>query len=148
VGLPNLFHERDLPEDQWTTEGMLLGEWIIYPNVSINGFYKGGRGVLISQILPGNNVDESITVQTYLTREEPTGANHDEVAQLFDFLGRVVSTEDLPTSHAQQRSLSTGLLTSIRLGRNEGGLQQFHRWTDTILNTPDTELNELFRNRL
>jgi len=54
--------------------------------------------------------------------------------------------EDLPTSHAQQRALSTGMLTSIHLGRNEGGLQQFHRWTDTILNTPDAELNELFRN--
>jgi len=114
--------------------------------ISINGFYKGVRGVLISQILPGNNVDESITVETYLTREEPTSTDHDEVAQIFDFLGRVVSTEDLPTSHAQQRALSTGMLTSIRLGRNEGGLQQFHRWTDTLLNIPDTELNELFRN--
>ena len=91
-----------------------------------------------------NNVDESITVQTYLTREDPTGTDHDEAARLFDFLGRVVSTEDLPTSHAQQRSLPTGMVTSIGLGRYEGGLQQFHRWTDTLLNTPDAELNELF----
>jgi len=53
-----------------------------------------------------------------------------------------------PTSHAQQPALSTGLLTSIRLGRNEGGLQQFHRWTDAILNTPTAELNELFRKRI
>jgi phenylpropionate dioxygenase-like ring-hydroxylating dioxygenase large terminal subunit len=145
AGQPNLFHERDLPEDQWSTEGMLLGEWIVYPNVSINGFYKGGRGVLVSQILPGDTVDESITVQTYLTREVPTGADRDEVAQLFDFLGRVVSTEDLPTSHAQQKALSTGILNSIRFGRNEGGLQQFHRWTNTLLDTPDGELNGLFR---
>ena len=145
AGQPNLFHERDLPEDQWSTEGMLLGEWIVYPNVSINGFYKGGRGVLISQILPGDTVDESITVQTYLTREVPTGTDRDEVAQLFDFLGRVVSTEDLPTSHAQQKALSTGILNSIRFGRNEGGLQQFHRWTNTLLDTPDGELDGLFR---
>lgn len=124
---------------------MLLGEWIVYPNVSINGFYKGGRGVLVSQILPGNTVDESITVQTYLTREEPTGTDCAEVAQLFDFLGRVVATEDLPTSHAQQKALSTGILNSRRFGRNEDGLQQFHRWTNTLLDTPDGELDRLFK---
>ncbi len=112
------------PQNQWATKGVLLG------------------------VNRRNNVDESITVQTYLTREEPTGTDCAEVAQLFEFLGRVVSTEDLPTSHAQQRALSAGMLTLIRLGRNEGGLQQFHRWTDPILNTPDAELNQLFRNMI
>jgi len=72
----------------------------------------------------------------------------DEVAQLFDFLGRVVATEDLPTSHAQQKALSTGILNSIRFGRNEGGLQQFHRWTNTLLDTPDGELDGLFRSEM
>jgi hypothetical protein len=42
---------------------MLLGEWILFPNASFNSFYQRGRGVLVSQILPGDNVDESITVQ-------------------------------------------------------------------------------------
>jgi hypothetical protein len=32
---------------------------------------------------------------------------------------------------------------SVCIGRNEGGLQHFHRWVDRILDTPDNALNEL-----
>ena len=141
-GDPDLFSERELPEEQWTNEAMMLGEWIIYPNVSINSFYRGGRGILISQIFPGDKVDESVTVQTYLLQNEPNDAQREEAQQLFDFLGHVVSTEDLPTSYNQQRALSTGILNSLQFGRNEGGLQRFHKWTDRILNTADGQLNQ------
>jgi phenylpropionate dioxygenase-like ring-hydroxylating dioxygenase large terminal subunit len=144
-GQPDLFQQRDLPDNQLSTDAMMLGEWIIFPNVSVNEFYKGGRGVIISQILPGTTVDSSITVQTYLTQEEPTGADREEIEQFFAFLGRVVATEDLPTSRDQQRALSTGVLTSVRFGQNEGGLQQFHRWTNNLLDAPDAQIDELFR---
>jgi carnitine monooxygenase subunit len=124
---------------------MMLGEWIVYPNVSINSFYQGGRGVLISQIFPGASADQSVTVQTYLLEHEPDETERAAAQQLFDFLGRVVADEDLPMSFDQQRSLATGMVESVRFGRNEGGLQRFHQWTDRTLDTADADLNDLFR---
>jgi phenylpropionate dioxygenase-like ring-hydroxylating dioxygenase large terminal subunit len=144
----DLFAQMEGPESGWTNEAMLLGEWILFPNVSFNSFYQGGRGVLISQILPGVNVDESITVQTYITENEPSGEDREDAEQLRAFLGKVVNEEDLPTSVAQQQALSTGMLKAVQFGRNEGGLQEFHKWTERILNTSDAELNALFENGL
>jgi phenylpropionate dioxygenase-like ring-hydroxylating dioxygenase large terminal subunit len=141
----DLFAQMEGPESDWTNEAMLLGEWILFPNVSFNSFYQGGRGVLISQILPGVHVDESITVQTYIMENEPSDEDREAAEQLRTFLGKVVNEEDLPTSVAQQRSLSTGMLSSVQFGRNEGGLQEFHKWTEAILRTADSELDDLFR---
>jgi phenylpropionate dioxygenase-like ring-hydroxylating dioxygenase large terminal subunit len=145
IGNVDLFAQQDDPEDTWTNEAMMLGEWIIYPNVSINSFYSGGRGVLISQILPGETVDRSITVQTYFLEREPDETQRASAETLFEFLGNVVNGEDLPTSFDQQRALSTGMVPAMRFGRNEGGLQQFHKWCERIVTTPDDHLEELFR---
>jgi len=148
TGPADLFAQQHLPEEAWTVEAMLIGEWILYPNVSINTFYKGGRGVLISQIIPGTSVEHSVTVQTYLMEHEPDDEQRAAAQQLFDFLGDVVNGEDLPTSFDQQRTMSTGMLPRVRFGRNEGGLQRFHQWTERILATADADLDDLFRNGL
>lgn len=141
----DLFAQQDGPEDTWTDEAMLLGEWIVYPHVSLNSFYTGVRGVLISQIFPGATVDSSITVQTYIVEREPDDAERAAAVQMFEFLGRVVGEEDMPTSIDQQRALSSGLLPEVVYGRNEGGVQRFHHWNDRILATADGDLDELFR---
>jgi hypothetical protein len=119
---------------------MLIGEWIVHPNVSINSFYAGGRGVLISQIIPGINVDESITIQTYFTENELSGDDRVIAQNMFNFLGDVVDGEDLPTSVDQQRALSAGMIKSVNFGRNEGGLQRFHELSDQLLSLQDEEL--------
>ncbi len=145
----DLFAQQDWPQDQWTDEAMLLGEWIVYPNVSLNSFYTAGlRGVLISQILPGKTVAESVTVQTYVVEHEPNEVQRAAVTEMFDFLGRVVGDEDMPASLSQQRGLSSGLVDEVLYGCNEGGIAQFHRWTDRIVATADGDLDELFREGL
>jgi nitrite reductase/ring-hydroxylating ferredoxin subunit len=136
----DLFAQQDLPEDEWITEAMLIGEWIVYPNVSINSFYAGGRGVLISQIIPGINVDESITIQTYFTENELSGDDRVIAQNMFNFLGDVVDGEDQPTSVDQQRALSAGMIKSVNFGRNEGGLQRFHELSDRFLTTGPANL--------
>lgn len=140
----DLFSQASRPEAEWTDEAMMLGEWIVFPHVSINSFYNGGRGVLISQIFPGEAVDESFTVQTYLMAEPPDAAARAAADELRDFLGHVVNDEDLPTSVKQQRALSTGLYPVVCFGRNEGGLQHFHRWLERVMQTPDGALDRLF----
>lgn len=140
----DLFGYIGEPEADWPVEAMMLGEWILFPHVSINSFYNGGRGVIISQVFPGETVEKSFTIQTYLMEQEPDNASRAEALKLCDFLAQVVNEEDLPTSLRQQRALATGLLPTVCYGRNEEGLQHFHRWIERIVETDDPGLNELF----
>jgi carnitine monooxygenase subunit len=141
----DLFAQQDRPEDQWTDEAMLLGEWILYPNVSFNSFYTGGlRGVLISQVFPGSSVAESTTAQTYIVEHEPDAAERTSAMEMFDFIGSVVGDEDMPASLSQQRGLSSGLLGDVVYGCNEGGVSRFHQWNERIVATHDDDLNDLF----
>jgi phenylpropionate dioxygenase-like ring-hydroxylating dioxygenase large terminal subunit len=140
----NLFGYVGKPEAEWPVEAMVLGEWILFPHVSINSFYNGGRGVIISQIFPGETVDKSLTIQTYLMEQKPDEAARAEALKLCDFLAKVVNEEDLPTSLRQQRALAAGLLPTVCYGRNEEGLQHFHRWIERIVTTDDPDLTALF----
>lgn len=132
------------PEAEWPTEAMLVGEWIIFPNVSINSFYEGGRGVIISQIFPGKAPGESYTVLTYLAASEPDERWRAKADGLCALLDKVVGTEDLHTSHGQQHAIASGLVETVSFGRNEGGLQDYHRWMARIMKAGDAELNGLF----
>jgi carnitine monooxygenase subunit len=131
--LPSLANK---PQEEWPMDILLFGEWIIFPNVSINCFYKGGRGVIISQVLPGAAVDESVTVQIFLHEKPPEGDQIAEAHEMADFLGRVVADEDLPMSADQQQVFASGLLPEVQMGRNEGGVQHFHQWIDRFVNAP------------
>ncbi len=115
---------------------LLFGEWIIFPNVSINCFYKGGRGVIISQVFPGATVGQSVTVQMFLHENPPGEALLEDARAMSEFLGQVVGTEDLPMSRDQQETLSSGLLAQVQFGRNEGGVQHFHEWVRHFTKAP------------
>ena len=143
----SLAHWRDAADDAIPTEALLLGEWILFPNVSINSFDAGGRSVLISQVFPGATVDESFTVQSFYMQHEPDEEALAAARGMAAFLEHVVRDEDLANSFAQQRALASGLLETVCIGRNEGGLQHFHRWLEAILGTEDAALDALFERR-
>ncbi len=135
---------KNLPEDEWPTNSLLFGEWIVFPNVSLNCFVAGERVMVISQIVPGSVPEESHTIQTYLTENQPSPENEGKVRDFIAFIKRVVGEEDLPMSLKQQQALSSGLLGDVQFGRNELGLQQYHHWLERILTTGDDDLNSLF----
>lgn len=138
----------DQPESEWPLASLLFGEWIVFPNVSINCFYKGGRGVILSQVWPGTTVGESVTVQIFLHENPPGEDRLADARAMSDFLGQVVGTEDLPMSRDQQEVLSSGLLPEVRFGRNEGGLQHFHAWVERFVDAPDSlSLAEIMQER-
>ena len=68
-----------------------------------------------------------------------------EAQTMFDLLETVVSEEDYKTGLKQQAALKTGLRNEVIFGRNEEGCQTFHRWVNKILETPDSELPQLFK---
>ena len=133
-------------EEEWPTEKLLMGVWTIFPHVSIASFDGGGRSVMISQLFPGDAPERSYTVQNYLMEHPPS--SDEAVAEAkaqFDLLKYVVQEEDYATGIALQKNLPTGAKSHVLFGRNESGGQNFHRWVDAILETPDEELPKLFQ---
>lgn len=126
------------------TEALLAGEWIVFPSVSFNSFYPGGkRGIFMSQVFPGRTVGESVTIQTYLSATPPDAEDRKRISNLCDLLAHAVGQEDIPTSFGQQDALESGMLGEVQFGRNEGGLQHFHRWIEAVVDADDEQLPSL-----
>ena len=132
------------PESEWTDDLVLNGVWTIFPSISIASFNGGGRGVMISQLLPGEAVGESWTRQIYIMEKKPSEDQEAAAHEQFAFLEVVVRDEDYDTGLRQQRALDHGTLDVVLFGRNEGGAQSFHKWTDKIIAASDDELPALF----
>jgi len=141
---PDLLDFEDKPESEWPDELMLKGVWTIFPHISIASFDRGGRAVMISQLLPGATVDRSYTTQIYLTPKEPTPENAAELTAQFKFLETVVKDEDYATGFRQQIALKNGGRDHVLFGENEGGAQRFHTWVDRLIAARDDELEALF----
>jgi len=141
-------HLATLEEADWPTAFMLSGVWTIFPHVSIASFGEegGSRGVLISQLFPGDAPGESYTIQNYLLEKAPDEAQSAAAQEQFGLLKYVVEEEDYATGFKQQKSLRTGARDHIVFGRNEAGGQNFHQWVKRILATNDNDLNDLFAN--
>jgi len=135
-----------LDESDWPDAALQSGVWTIFPHISIAGFDGGGvRGLLLSQLLPGDDVDSSITRQFYLMEKEPASEEARQGAhEQFKFLEHVVANEDYATGTRQQKALKAGLMKEVYFGRNEAGGQAFHQWLARILDTPDDALDSLF----
>ncbi len=126
---------------------LLAGVWTIFPHVSIASFDGGGRGVMISQLFPGETPLASCTVQNYLMERPPADEAAAEAArEQFKFLEYVVQEEDYATGLRQQKALLTGAMPYVQFGRNEGGGQRFHAWIDRLIETDDQALPALFQN--
>ena len=130
----------DIPESEWTDEALMRGVWTIFPHVSIAGFDGGGRGVMISQLFPGDTPSSSYTIQNYLMEQAPSAEQLQPALEQVAFLERVVRDEDYATGLKQQRALATGARQHVMFGRNEGGGQRFHRFLDELLEVEDEAL--------
>ena len=135
-----------MPEQDWPIDALLQGVWTIFPHISIASFYGGGgRGALISQLLPGETVGESITTQFYAMEFEPTDdAVRQGAREQFDFLKVVVQDEDYSTGKRQHEALQSGMMEHVLFGRNERGGQVFHQWAARLVDASDAELVEIF----
>jgi nitrite reductase/ring-hydroxylating ferredoxin subunit len=131
-------------DDKWPMTGLMNGVWTIFPHISIASFDNGARGVLLSQLFPGDEPGESYTIQNYLLESKPDEEGIKAATEQFEFLKYVVQEEDYATGLKQQQNLQTGIKDHVLFGRNEEGGQNFHHWVDKIITTPDEELNQLF----
>lgn len=143
---PRLLKLKDSPEREWPIEALLESVWTIFPHVSIASFDGGGgRGVMISQLFPGDTPLTSRTVQNYVMERLPADEETRQAAhEQFELLKYVVETEDYGTGLAQQRAIMHRPGAEVLFGRNEGGGQHFHGFLDVLLATDDADLSALF----
>ena len=146
VGSEDQIDLRPMSDEELPNDALLSGVWTIFPHISIASFYGGGlRGALISQLLPGPTVGESITTQFYVMEEEPTDEASIKAAhEQFDFLEIVVRDEDYATGRRQHEALQSGMMDHVLFGRNEAGGQVFHQWVEKLTNASDAELSQIF----
>jgi nitrite reductase/ring-hydroxylating ferredoxin subunit len=143
---PLLLDLKDRPEAEWPDEALITSVWTIFPHISIAGFDGGGgRGVMISQLFPGDTPLESRTVQNYVMEKLPPNDEMREAAHnQFKLLEFVVQEEDYATGLAQQRAIMHRPSAEVLFGRNEAGGQHFHGFLDQLLKTEDADLPALF----
>ncbi|MEL6891925.1 MAG: aromatic ring-hydroxylating dioxygenase subunit alpha [Actinomycetota bacterium] len=125
-------HESVLEFDEVRDDDLDLakvdgGVWTIFPHVSIAGFPVGDRGLMISQLFPGDTPDTSTTIQNFVTTSEPDDELLETAAKTKAFYDHVVRDEDYFTGLRIGRNIATGAKSEFLFGRNEGGNQHFHR---------------------
>jgi len=130
----------DRPESDWGLETLSYGVWTLFPCVSIASFGGGGRGLMISQVLPGTSAGESMTFQYYIMERLPeTTELADRAEAQFAFLQQVVEREDIAMAFSAQDALPGSHINELLLGRNELGNQHFHRWVGRVVEAESNE---------
>jgi carnitine monooxygenase subunit len=124
---------RDVADDDIDLDEIDGGVWTIFPHISIAGFPVGSRGMMISQLFPGDTPESSVTIQNFIITDEPTDELRSLASKHADFFEHVVRDEDYFTGLRIQRNIATGAKTEFLFGRNEGGGQAFHRYLDSLL---------------
>jgi len=121
-----------LPESEWdpaTCTGPIL--WL-FPGLAIAGGLR--HQTAVSLVLPGRTVTESRTQQLILLREAPeTEEDVKSADQTRDWFHDVVLDEDYLTGEGVQRGLEALGETDYIFGRNEPGVQHFHRVLNELM---------------
>jgi len=136
---------EDLPTEEWPTRALVGGVITIFPHISIATFDAGGTIYMVSQLFPGADPNTSVTIQNFLTKDEPTEDRMEAIKTQMQFLEHVVRDEDYFTGNRIQKAARTGAKDVFMFGRNEGGGQRFHTFVDRLLETEDADLPALFK---
>ncbi len=122
----NLPELSDLPEAEWQASNYLRRIFCVFPNFQVSGIVGGY--FLISQILPGDCATRSVTIQTILSARQPDTAEELAAAEAFrDMAYNAVEVEDYPIGFGIQAGLASGANEHFVIGRNEPGLQHYHK---------------------
>lgn len=122
----NLPELAKLPEAEWQAGNYLRRIYAIFPNFQISGIVGGY--FLVSQILPGDCATRSETIQTILAAKKPETSEEVAAAEAFrDMAFNAVELEDYPIGFGIQAGLASGANEHFVIGRNEPGLQHYHK---------------------
>ena len=120
----NVTELNDVPEEEWNGVEYLRLIHSIFPNMSASGIL--GDHCLVSQILPGENPDETVTIQTILAAKKPETPEEIEKTEAFSNMARyAVLEEDYAIGNSIQDCISSGANNVFLIGRNEPAIQHY-----------------------
>ncbi len=132
MGRKNLGELDAQPESEWNALEKLRLIHSIFPNMSVSGIL--GDHCLVSQILPGDNPGETVTRQTILSARVPTTDAEIDKSRAFSKMAETaVAGEDYPVGLSIQAGLDSGANKSFLIGRNEPGIQHYHRMVEKFV---------------
>ena len=141
-GRRSLGELEGVPQEQWDAETHLRRIHLCFPNLAISGIL--GDHCLVSQVYPGPTPDTTTTRQTVLSARDPVTDEQKEVTETFSRLVlKAVSEEDYAIGFTIQQTLRSGGNASFTFGRNEPGVQHFHKSLEAFMQTPAGELPAL-----
>ena len=117
---------ENVPEDQWHPEQHVRLIHSVFPNLSISGVV--GDHCLVSQLFPGPDPMTTITRQTVLSAHPPDTEGRRKASETFSqMVLEAVRDEDYNMGFRIQRGLAARAEQHFVFGRNEPGLQHYHR---------------------
>ena len=136
-GRKTLAEIESVPESQWDTvaEAHMRRIHLCFPNLAVSGVL--GDHCLVSQVFPGPTPETTITRQTVLSARVPvTDEEKAATASFAEVVLKAVRDEDYAIGFSIQQALRAGGNKAFTFGRNEPGVQHFHKTVDTIMRTP------------
>ena len=121
----------DTPEEQWRPDDHIRLIHSGFPNLSISGILGGF--CLVSQVYPGKDLANTITVQNVLCHKIPETDEEKAAAEEFSRMALIaVRDEDYVLGFRIQAGLDSKGNTEFLFGRNEPTLQHFHQWVERL----------------
>ncbi len=134
-GRRSLGELEGVPEAQWDAETHLRRIHLCFPNLAISGVL--GDHCLVSQVFPGSTPDTTTTRQSVLAAREPRTSEERATTENFSNLVlQAVRDEDYAIGFTIQQSLRAGGNQVFTFGRNEPGVQHFHKTLAALMRTP------------
>jgi len=116
----------EAPAEQWDPALCVGAIYWLFPGLAIAGGWRSQ--VVVSLVLPGPTWDTSRTQQILTLRHEPADDDERKAAEhTRDWFHDVVMDEDYATGYGVQRGLAAFAGEEFVFGRNEPGVQHFHR---------------------
>jgi Ring hydroxylating alpha subunit (catalytic domain) len=123
----------DSPPNAWDPAVNVGPIFWLFPGLAIAGGWR--RIVAASIVLPGTSWDTSMTEQHVLLRQPPVDDEDVKVADhARDWFYEVTLHEDYATGQGVHRGLDAVVDTEFVFGRNEPGVQHFHRTVTAMIN--------------
>jgi phenylpropionate dioxygenase-like ring-hydroxylating dioxygenase large terminal subunit len=122
----------DTPPESWDPRRCVGAIYWLFPGLAIAGGWR--EQVAVSFVLPGRTWDSSTTEQHILLRHEPLDDEERKNADhTRDWFHDVVLDEDYNAGFGIQRGLAAMADEDFVFGRNEPGVQHFHRAIEEAL---------------
>jgi phenylpropionate dioxygenase-like ring-hydroxylating dioxygenase large terminal subunit len=120
------------PPETWDPGAITGPIYYVFPGLAISGGWR--ETTAVSFIMPGRTMKETNTQQVLLLRQPPSDQEASKAADgVRDWFRDVVYDEDYATTCGQQRGLQALDGTNYLFGRNEPGVQHFHRTVNALM---------------